>query len=212
MSLMSSDKKPVLSYQISRSLYLNVTQACTANCFFCPREENPVVQGYDLKLDSDPTAEELIQSVGDPRLFEEVVFCGFGEPLLRLETVLEVARWLKGKKAYVRLDTNGHGNLIYNRPVASDLAGLVDEVCVSLNATNTYEYTKIMNPAWGETTFEKVIEFIMDCKKVIPKVVLTAVDFPGFDRESFEKFAEEDLRLPFRIRRYNELGEKEGAS
>ncbi|MFQ6126364.1 MAG: hypothetical protein ACE5R6_17400 [Candidatus Heimdallarchaeota archaeon] len=43
----------------------------------------------------------------------EIVFCGYGEPLIRLDTILAATREIKQRypKVKVRLDTNGQGSL-----------------------------------------------------------------------------------------------------
>lgn len=204
---MMSETRPQLTYPIRNSLYINVTNACTAKCSFCPREDKPYVRGYNLRLTLDPTAEELMAAIDLPSPYEEHVFCGFGEPTLRLTTITTVARWLKEHGATVRLNTNGHGNLIHKRSIVPDLAACIDTVSVSLNATHAYEYNEIMNPAWGKRTFESVIEFINECRNNIPKVIITAVAFPGFDQSAFRTFVGEQLKLPWRIRAYDRLGD-----
>jgi len=198
---------PVLAYQIRNSLYLNITNACTADCVFCPRTTEPVVKGYDLRLARDPEPWKVIQAVGDPLIYDEIVFCGFGEPTLRLDALLEISRWLNEKHAYIRLNTNGHGNLIHKRSIVADLARVIDEVSVSLNAATAEEYERVMRTPFGREAFGEVIQFIRECRNLIPKVAVTAVDFPGFDVHQFTAFVEREFRLPVRIRAYNRFGD-----
>jgi len=201
----SNPKSPTLTYRIRKSLYLNLTSACTAECFFCPRKTDPKVKGYDLALWKDPDPEEVIRDIGDPEGYDEIVFCGFGEPLVRLDEVIAIARWLKDRKCRVRINTNGHGNLIHGRNVVPDLAGLIDEVSVSLNASDEEEYLRVVKPKFGKGTFQEVIRFIEECRELLPKVSVTAVAYPGFDAGRFKKLAR-GLGVPFRIRPYNILG------
>jgi len=203
---METSDKTVLVYKIRDSLYLNLTNACTARCFFCPRETNPVVKGYNLKLDKDPTASQVIDAIDDPSLYKEVVFCGFGEPTLRIDNVIEIARWLKKNNVYVRMNTNGHGNLINGRSIAGELVGLVDEVCVSLNTIDPDEYIRIVRPKWGKGTFNEVINFIKECRDVKIKVVVTAVGIPELDEKVFVEFVEKKLGVTVRIRPFDKLG------
>ena len=123
-------------YPIRQSLYLNLTNRCSNRCAFCAKNASYFVKGHDLALEREPSAEELVQAVGDPQKYQEIVFCGFGEPLLRLETVKTVAAALKKKGARVRIDTDGQANLVYGRNILPELKGLVDAVSVSLNAEN----------------------------------------------------------------------------
>ena len=93
----ASAKTGTVSYQIRNSLYLNLTQRCTANCVFCTRLTKPIVQGYNLALDREPTAQEVWDSIDDVKKYEEIVFCGYGEPTLRLDVIKEVAKKIKNK-------------------------------------------------------------------------------------------------------------------
>jgi TatD DNase family protein len=111
--------------------------------------DDPSVKGYNLRLQTEPSAQELICEIGDPTRFDEVVFCGYGEPTLRLGVIKEVARAVKARGGRIRLNTNGHGNLIHKRNILPDLAGLVDAVSVSLNAENAEKYLAICKPAYG---------------------------------------------------------------
>lgn len=205
---MEKKRESTLVYEIRGGLYINLTSACTAECWFCPREERPSLKGYDLRLAHDPSAQEVLSAIDNPSKHEEIVFCGFGEPTLRLETLIEVTKALRAKGArYIRINTNGHGSLIAKRCIVPDLRGLIDEVSVSLNVTNEKDYLEIVKPKFGPGTFEKVCEFIREAKLALPKVTVTAVAFPKFDSESFKKFASEKLGVECRIRTYDRLGD-----
>ena len=121
-------------YPIRNSLYLNVTNRCSNRCAFCWKNASFVVKGHDLELGREPEAEELLREVGDPKKYSEIVFCGFGEPLLRLDVVKKVAAELKKRGARIRIDTDGQANLVYGRNILPELQGLVDSISVSLNA------------------------------------------------------------------------------
>jgi TatD DNase family protein len=165
-----------------------------------------MVKGHDLELDREPTAEELIQAVGDPRKYDEIVFCGFGEPLLRLDTVKTVASELKKKGAKIRIDTDGQANLVYDRNILPELTGLVDAVSVSLNADNASQYHHMCRSPFGEKGFEGILHFIREAKKVIPEVVATVVNMPGVNMEACRRLAEEELGVKFKRRVYDEVG------
>ncbi len=205
-----------IAYAIRRSLYINLTNACTDRCVFCALSTQdfwkgqgsaPLVKGHHLRIPRDPTIEETLQAVGDPCAFEEVVFCGYGEPIIRLKELLATARELKAKGArWIRLNTNGHGNLIHKRSIAGDLKGIVDEVSVSLNTPTAEQYLEICRPAFGLATFEAIKAFIRECRDVGLKVVATAVGMPGIDVEACRRIATEELKVAFRVRTYNDLG------
>jgi TatD DNase family protein len=105
----------------------------------------------------------------------------------------------------VRLNTDGLANLVYQRNVAEELKGLIDSVSISVNAPDAKYYAKICPSAHGESAFEEAVNFVRECKKYIPEVVVTAVGLPGFPLEKMTRFAAE-LGVPLRMREYMCLG------
>lgn len=194
-----------ITYPIRNSLYLNITNQCTAACTFCVRYHTDFVKGHNLRLREEPTAEALIKEIGDPKKYAEIVFCGYGEPLLRLEVVKAVAAEVKRLGGTVRIDTNGHANLIHKRNILPELAGLVDAVSVSLNAQNAEVYERLSQPQFGPPTYEAIKEFIREAKKHVPDVTATVVSAPGVDLEACRKIVDE-LGVRFRVREYNVVG------
>ncbi|MCK4423687.1 MAG: TatD family nuclease-associated radical SAM protein, partial [Candidatus Omnitrophica bacterium] len=148
---------------------------------------------------------ERSERVGNPAKYREVVFCGYGEPLIRLDVVLKTAKILKEKGVYIRINTNGHGNLIHGRSIVGDLIGLIDEVSVSLDTDTADKYNSICQPKFGSRTYEKIKEFIAECKKALPKVGITCIDLREVDMDHCRKIAQE-LGVGFRARHYNEVG------
>lgn len=198
-----------VSYQIRNSLYLNLTQRCTANCVFCTRITKPIVQGYNLALDREPTADEVWQSIDDPQKYEEVVFCGFGEPTLRLDVIKEVAGKIKQAGGRVRLNTNGHGNLINKRNILPELKGLVDEVSISLNADSSEAYDEIVQPLpnYKGRAYDEVVRFIEESRKYIPDVQASIVTHQkDIDEAECENISTQQLGVKYRARRYNIVG------
>ncbi|NLU10297.1 MAG: radical SAM protein [Tepidanaerobacter acetatoxydans] len=195
--------KRMISYKLGDSLYLNITNRCTNNCEFCIRQYGPEVGGYNLILDKEPTTKEIIDAIGDPTEYKEVVFCGYGEPLLRIQVVVDVAKHLK--KNYpnvpIRINTNGQANLIYGEDVTPHFEGLVDVISISLNAENAEKYNEICHPEHGEDAFYSILEFIRKSKNHVPKVVVSVVDIPEIDIDKCRKLAEE-LDVEFRVRYY----------
>ncbi|MDA0692418.1 MAG: YchF/TatD family DNA exonuclease [Nitrospinae bacterium] len=198
-----------VSYQIRNSLYLNLTTRCTDDCVFCTRLTRPVVQGYNLKLDREPTAQEVWESIDDPTKYDEVVFCGYGEPTLRLDVVKEVAKKIKAAGGRVRLNTNGHGNVINKRNILPELQGLIDEVSVSLNTDTSEAYDEICRPlpAFRNGIYDKIKEFIAEAKKYIPKVQATIVtQQKDVDETACEEIVKKEFGVDYRTRRYNMVG------
>jgi TatD DNase family protein len=198
-------EKGRITYPIRNSLYLNITNRCTAACTFCVRYHTNFVKGHNLRLAEEPAADELIREIGDPTRYAEVVFCGYGEPLLRLEVVKAVAAEVKRRGGKVRIDTNGHGNLIHKRNILPELTGLVDAVSVSLNAQNEELYEKLSQPQFGRKTYDAVKDFIREAGKYIPEVTATVVSAPGVDIEACRRIAEE-LGARLRVREYDVVG------
>jgi TatD DNase family protein len=201
--ILKRDTHGEIAYAIRDSLYLNITNRCSNSCSFCARNTSFFVKGHNLRLDHEPTEEEILEVIGWK--YKEIVFCGFGEPLLRLDLVKDIARRLKEKNIHVRINTNGHGNLIHGRDITPELEGLVDEISVSLNAGDSQEYHSLCRPKFEGDVFNEVKNFISRCKVHIPDVTLTAVDLPEIDMEKCRAIAE-GLGVRFRLRPYNIVG------
>lgn len=198
--------KGVLAYPIGDALYLNVSRGCTLRCGFCPKWQAPTVHHYDLSLTANPSAAELIQAVGDAGPWREVVFCGFGEPTLRLEVILEVARWIKGHGGQrVRLNTDGLANLVHRRDVTPAFSGLIDAVSVSLNAPDEATYNKHCHPSL-EGAWSGLLAFIQAVRAHVPEVTATAIDgLPGVDIAACRALAS-TLGVGFRPRKLDRVG------
>ncbi len=196
------------TYVIRNSLYVNLTNACDAKCTFCPRTHDEFeVKGYDLRRAKDPRFEEIVEGIGDPTRYDEVVFCGFGEPTLRLETLKQVAQWVKERGGKVRLNTNGHADLINKRPVAPELVGLVDVVSVSLNAQDRETFERHCPSAFSPDGYTPMLDWIRAAKDAGLDVVCTALaGLDGVDMEACRRIAEDELGVTWRGRTLSEVG------
>ncbi len=193
-----------ISYKIRDTLYLNVTNRCTNVCKFCVRFHTDYVKGHNLRLKKEPTAEELIKAIGDPKNYKEIVFCGYGEPFLRFDLIKYVAKWIKENGGKVRINTNGHGNLIHGRRILGELKGLIDSISISLNAHDKKTYNKICNPVYSDA-YDSLIEFIKDAKEYIPYVQVTVVNVEGVDIKKCEEMAN-SLGVKLKIRNLDQVG------
>ena len=202
-----SDAGPAV-YSIRDSLYVNVTNACDAKCTFCPRTHDEwVIKGHDLARRRDPTVDEILAGIGEPSRWNEVVFCGLGEPTLRLDVVKTVAAAVKARGGHTRLNTNGHGDLIANRSIAGELLGLLDVVSVSLNAQDRATFERHCPSAYSPDGFTPMLTFIRAARDAGLKVVCTIVDgLEGVDADACRRLAERDLRVDFRGRVLDEVG------
>lgn len=199
------DESARIAYRIRNSLYLNITNRCSNRCSFCAKFEDFTVKGHFLQLEHEPSFAEVMAAIGDPAPYEEVVFCGYGEPLLRLDLIKEVAGELKKKGVRIRINTDGQANLVHGRNILPELEGLIDCVSVSLNAPDAAAYLRLCNTPFGEDGFKGVCEFIKEAKKHIPLVAASAVAVPGLDTVAVKKVAE-SLGADFREREYSEVG------
>jgi TatD DNase family protein len=193
-----------IAYKIRDSLYLNITNRCTNKCAFCIRFQSDYVKGHNLRLSHEPTEEEVIQAIGDPAQYREIVFCGYGEPMLRLDLIKNVARWVKQQGGKVRINTNGHGNLIHKRNILPELQGIVDRISISLDAQDEGTYNRICKPEF-ENAYHEVLNFIREAKKVIPDVSVTVVTASGIDIEQCRRTAGK-LGVGFRVRNLDIVG------
>lgn len=192
---------PVFTYTLGRSVYLNLTIRCNADCVFCDRKGEAVVKGHNLKITREPTTREVIAEIKDPKLYEEVVFCGYGEPTIRFDAVKEISAWVKANGGKVRLNTDGHGSVINKRNIASELKGLVDTVSISLNSTDPEQYGELMRID-GKKFHAAMVDFAREAKKYVPEVVMTVVGMSDVDVEKAKKFSEEVLGVKCRVRPY----------
>ncbi len=177
-----------LLYFLDGKPYINMTNACTNACVFCVRDQKEDVQGAKLWLDFDNTkAQDVINQIelNKDKILnsQEIVFCGYGEPLIRLNEVIEISKYLKENypNLKIRVNTNGHANAIFKRNVADELALYIDDISISLNAENEENYNKISNPKI-ENAYEEVKRFIRACVeakiKTTASVVANVPDYP----------------------------------
>jgi TatD DNase family protein len=200
------DEEVQIAYKIRDSLYLNITNRCTNACIFCAKRRDFHVKGHLLRLSDEPSVPEILSHIEDPTKYDEIVFCGFGEPLLRLDVVKEISRQLKQRGVKVRINTDGLANMVYGCNILPELAGLVDIVSVSLNAPDASSYARICPNRFGEASFTALLDFLRDAPKYIPSVVATAVTLPGLDIDAVRRLAESIPGVSFRGRSYNEVG------
>ena len=199
------DQSAGIAYRIRDSLYLNITNRCSNRCSFCPKFDDFMVKGHLLRLEHEPDAAEVLAAVRDHSGYDEVVFCGYGEPLIRLDLVKEVAAVLKGEGRRIRINTDGQANLVHGRNILPELAGLVDSISVSLNAADAVTYARLCNTPFGEAGFRGVCDFLMEAKQYIPSVTASAVTVPGLDAAAVRRLAE-SLGVAYREREYAEVG------
>lgn len=197
-----------LAYKFKDALYLNITNICPCACTFCLRNDMEAIGDADtLWLEREPSAEDVIAAIRSYEpldTYSEVVFCGFGEPFSAYDVMIEVARWLKTQGVkHVRVNTNGLGELVVGRPLAAELAGLIDELSVSLNAPDAQTYEDLCVPEFGPESFQAVLDFVKTAKEYVPQLTLSVVDFLDVDEIQRCSDIAQSLELPLRVRQFS---------
>lgn len=172
----AADHQDSVIYQIRNSLYVNLTDRCTLACQFCPKHNGSTeVQGHELYLSQRPEVSNIIKQIDNPAQYDEIVFCGYGEPTLRLKALLEIAHWVKEHKGKTRINTDGLGSLFHKRDIVPELAECIDSLSISLNAQNEAVYQQHCLPALPGS-FAAVQAFIKRAAELIPDVKVSAVN------------------------------------
>jgi TatD family-associated radical SAM protein len=194
-----------IAYQIGDRLYLSITDHCTLDCVFCPKTRGDFrVGGYDLSMHHRPSAGEVVAAIGDPRRYAEVVFCGYGEPTLRLNLLLEVAAVVKQAGVRVRVDTDGLSNLVHKDDTLPELGRVVDALSVSLNAQDEAIYERHCRPNLPGS-YQAMLEFLRRAPEHVPEVTATAIEgLEGVDIDACRRLAE-GLGVRFRKRILDQL-------
>ena len=193
-------------YPLYGNLYVNMTNRCPCACTFCLRNNGDELNGSgNLWLDREPSVEEVKAEFDkfSPDGYQDIVFCGYGEPTERLEDVLEVAAYVKskfGKKT--RINTNGLANLIYNKDVTPMFEGKMDAVSISLNTPDPQKYLELTRNKFGLESFDAMLAFARGVKKYVPSVTMTTVEstISQQEEEKCRKICEE-LGITYRIRK-----------
>lgn len=190
------------------SVYINSTNRCPCACTFCLRQTKEMSESNTLWLKEEPSVDMIIDELKkyDFKDIKEFVFCGFGEPLERIDDLMEVADYLKQTwpDISIRINTNGLANLIYKKDVTPMLKGRIDTVSVSLIAPTKEEYLELTRSRFGIDSFDEMLHFVTLSKMYVPNVVLTVVDIIGEDKiKECQKICD-DLGVTLRIRPFEE--------
>lgn len=191
-------------YPIGDSLYVNLTNKCPCRCVFCVRDEHETVgNNNSLWLDHDPSMEEIKEDLErfDLKDYKEIVFCGFGEPMMRMDDLIETAKYIKSKADIkTRINTNGLGDLIHEKNTAECIKDCIDSVSISLNAPDKESYCRVTRPKFGEQSFEAMLKFAEECRDCGINIAFSVVD--EITPEEIEKSRElaESLGVKLRVR------------
>ena len=196
-------------YTIGDSLYINITNKCPCSCSFCIRKEMDGLKGSgSLWLDRDPSVSEVIDALKKKELdsYKEVVFCGYGEPLVRIHEVIEVAKFIKSQSdVKIRINTTGISDLIHKEEnTARLLVGCIDAISISLNAPTAEEYVKVTRPKFGTEAFYAMIEFAKYVKENSGDVAFSVVNVINDEQIERCKSLADEMGIPLRVREKEE--------
>ena len=199
-------KRMTILYDVGGKLYINLTNKCPCNCTFCIRRNGDGAYGSDsLWLEHEPSLDEVKAAFAkvDMSKYKEVVFCGYGEPMERVNEVIAVGEFVKANygDVTVRLNTNGLGDKIHGVPTAKLLQGAVDIVSISLNSYCREKYNEVTRPKWDDA-FDAMLSFAADCKSYLPQVIFTVVDVIPPEDISRAKALAMSIGIPLRVREY----------
>lgn len=209
----------ILVYLLDGKIYINLTNRCTNDCIFCLRKDKDDVVGQTLWLDNENSnADDVIKQFEEKQNelltthnlpFKEVIFCGYGEPMLKFDVMKQVAKYIKDKypETKIRVNTNGHANYVYKKNVVPECKGLIDEFSVSLNGSTKEEYDELSQPKFDEA-YDEMKKFIKACSDEGISVVASVVEgYKGrhLDLEKCEEIAK-SLGAKFRVREWIKNG------
>ena len=195
-------------YIYKNKVYLNITNKCPCACTFCIRSKKDAIgNASSLWLNHNPSFEEVKKAIDDFNFdgFNEVIFCGYGEPTNSFDVLVQTAKYLRQKFGIkIRVNTNGLGSLVNERDISKELCDNVDAVSISLNCSNKEDYLETVRPKFGIKSYEEMLDFAKKCKKHTDNVMLSVVDVIGKEEvEKCQKIAD-DLGIALRVRVYSE--------
>ena len=197
-------------YRLGNKLYLNITNECSCDCVFCIRNNTDGVgDAKSLWLEREPTVDEIKAALNaelPANEVDEIVFCGYGEPMLRASVVIEISHYIRKHSSLyrkpaqkVRINTNG---LVFLMCPDFDISQLsvVDTVSISLNADDPAEYMRTARPRYGEAAFDSLLDFAR-AAKAYTSVVFSVVEGTLTPKrmENCKKLAE-SMGIPLRVR------------
>lgn len=190
-------------YEYGDSLYINLTNKCPNNCEFCIRNFKNGVGEDDLRLTREPSFEDIKEdlSLFPLKKYDEIVFCGFGEPMCALSVMSQVGPYLKRLGLKTRVNTNGLGGLWNKRDdVPKLISKYIDAVSISLNASNRELYQEICRSIYGEKAFDAMVEFARGCVENGIDTTLSVVDFIGEEEIEACRVLAESIGAKYRVR------------
>jgi MoaA/NifB/PqqE/SkfB family radical SAM enzyme len=125
-------------------LYLEVTNRCNLLCTTCPRTY------AELEPPADMAWALFARIVDQVPNLSRAVLHGVGEPML-VKDLPQMVRYLKDRGVYVLFNTNG--TVLNERNGRALIAAGLDELRVSLDASNAASYLKVR----GKNCFDRIL-------------------------------------------------------
>jgi len=193
-------------YTYKNQVYANITNRCDCSCTFCIRTTKDTVgDATDMWFGEDPTLEQIIEEIDkfDFTGYDELVYCGYGEPTCALDTLLASAKYAREKLGIrIRLNTNGLGSLYHGRDIVPELAEVIDSVSISLNAPTSEKYMEVTRPQF-ENAFEGLLDFAKEATGKFSHAQFTIVDvLPENEIEACKELSER-LGVHLKIRKFS---------
>ncbi len=203
---MSNPNEEII-YTYKDKAYLNITNKCPCACTFCIRsQKNAIGSAENLWLNHNPSFDEVREAIDSFNFdgFDEVIFCGYGEPTNSFEVLVKTAKYLKEKIGIkLRVNTNGLGNLINERDISEELCLNVDAVSISLNCSNKEDYLKTVRPKFGIESYDAMLDFAKKCRVLTENVMLSVVDVIGEEEIAKCQKIADSLNIPLRVRKFS---------
>lgn len=194
-------------YTYKDNVYLNITNKCPCACTFCIRsQKNAIGSADNLWLEHNPDFDEVKNAIDnfDFTGYNEVIFCGYGEPTNAFDLLIKVAQYIRNKmNIKIRVNTNGLGSLINERDISEELCQNVDAVSISLNCSNEEEYNRVVRPKFGIKSYSAMLDFASRCKKYTDDVKLSVVDVIGEEEIAKCQKIADDLDIILRVRKFS---------
>lgn len=189
----------MIFYEHGDGLYVNLTNRCPVLCDFCVKNEwNYDFEGQSLVLGQDEPSIDQLRSgleewMAQPKTYKQLVFCGFGEPTMRMAELAALAAFARHRwpGLELRLNTVGLGDLIQGRDIVPELKSSIDMVSVSLNTTDPAQWIAMHRPApkYRKDGFAAAKNFAERAVRAGLRTRVTGVQGSGADLAALERYA-----------------------
>ncbi|MCH3950591.1 MAG: TIGR04100 family radical SAM protein [Acidaminococcus sp.] len=194
-------------YTYKDGVYVNLTNLCNCRCTFCVRfQHKGIGDAPTLWHKVNPTWKEVKAAVDafDFTGYQELVFCGYGEPTCALDLMLKTAKYVRQThpELKLRVNTNGLGSLENGRDIVPELASHLDAVSISLNAPDEEDYNKVTRPTLPGA-YQAMLTFAKECKEKIPDTRMTVVDVLTPEQIEASRKVAESCGIKLRVRHFS---------